>query len=328
MGLGILGANAPGTTAGQAIGQGGLLGINNYQQMLAQQQRLAVLAEEEKRRQRETEIAEDQRKRQLAAMELIRKQDPQFAALMEAAPNAVPAYAGSLYRSPTEAPSNVREWLYFSRLPHEQQQMYMAMKRAGQVVDRGSEYVVLDPTAGYSPQAVVQKDLPPEQQPAIKGAQAEASAAGQVRGKSGAEAEMGLGQALAEAQNAISVIDQMISHPGLEYAVGASSMLPIVPGTPAADFDALAQQLGGKAFLQAFDSLKGGGHITEIEGEKATAAMARLSRAQTEAGYKSSLRELKNIWQAGMARARSKARQSQARQQGGNFSGFRIIEDQ
>lgn len=337
MGLGILGANRPGISAGQAIGQGGLLGLGNYQQAMAQNQRLGMMAAEQEERKRQAQLAEEDRQRKLAALELIRQRNPTIAPYIEAAPNAIPQLMAAQNRQTTfgktpayfEGPGGLQMGLISDAGEVMFPQLPQGMKPVKPVTfqDYGSGIAAI-PYGSGTPASVIAKDLPPEQTPQVKGAQAEASAAGQVRGKSGAEAEVGLDQALAEAQNAISVIDQMVSHPGLDYAVGASSMLPIIPGTPAADFDALARQLEGKAFLQAFETLKGGGQITQIEGEKATAAMARLSRAQTEAEYKASLRELKNIWQAGMSRGRSKARQSQARQQGGNFSGFRIIEDQ
>jgi hypothetical protein len=42
------------------------------------------------------------------------------------------------------------------------------------------------------------------------------------------------------------------------------------------------EQIGGKNFLQAYQQLKGGGSITEIEGTKAEAAQARLKTAQSK----------------------------------------------
>ena len=103
------------------------------------------------------------------------------------------------------------------------------------------------------------------------------------------------------------VIDQAINHPGRGYATGASSMLPILPGTDAADFRAVLDQIKGQAFLQAFESLKGGGQITEVEGQKATQAIARLDRAQSEAEFVKSLQELRGIVASGLERARRKA---------------------
>ena len=90
-----------------------------------------------------------------------------------------------------------------------------------------------------------------------------------------------------------------VEHPGLEASVGVKSggaifdNLPyiggVIGGTDAADFTAKLEQVTGKQFLQAFETLKGGGQITEIEGTKATQALANLSTAQTEKQFRESL---------------------------------------
>ena len=97
------------------------------------------------------------------------------------------------------------------------------------------------------------------------------------------------------ADMATSVIDQLISEPGLKYITGGFSLAPVVPGTSQAKADALAKQVEGQAFLQAFQSLKGAGAITDVEGKKATAAIARLSRSQSQKDYTDALNELKQV---------------------------------
>ena len=140
-----------------------------------------------------------------------------------------------------------------------------------------------------------------------QGAVAQAKARGTAQGKAQVENEQGFGQAEATANQIMGVIDQAINHPGRGYATGASSMLPIIPGTDAADFNAVLDQIKGQAFLQAFESLKGGGQITEVEGTKATQAIARLERAQSEGEFVKSLQELRGIVANGLERARRKA---------------------
>tara|TARA_R110000868_G_scaffold86238_1_gene241944 strand:+ start:1691 stop:3169 length:1479 start_codon:yes stop_codon:yes gene_type:complete len=89
-------------------------------------------------------------------------------------------------------------------------------------------------------------------------------------------------------------------HPGLESSIGVKSWggilenLPYnvggpIPGTDAADFTASLAQVTGKQFLQAFETLKGGGQITEIEGTKATEALANLSNSQSEKQFRKAL---------------------------------------
>lgn len=72
---------------------------------------------------------------------------------------------------------------------------------------------------------------------------------------------------------------------------GALPMGINVGGTSAAGGQAKIDQLRGKAFLEAFESLKGGGSITEKEGEAATAAKIRLGQAQSEKDFLKALND-------------------------------------
>ena len=72
-----------------------------------------------------------------------------------------------------------------------------------------------------------------------------------------------------------------------------------------ADLMAIYEQVTGQAFLDAFESLKGGGQITETEGIKATQARARLQRTQSPKVFKESLYEFSDIVRRGLKRAES-----------------------
>ncbi|MFD0738226.1 hypothetical protein ACFQZQ_02840 [Lysobacter koreensis] len=129
-------------------------------------------------------------------------------------------------------------------------------------------------------------------------------------GEAQAEAAVSLPQALASADRAIAAIDKVLGHPGLATGTGASAKFDprnYIGGTDAMDFNVAARQIEGKAFLEAFASLKGGGAISEKEGEAATAAIARLNRAQSDKEYKEGLRELRRIAMSGKMLAKSKA---------------------
>ena len=54
-------------------------------------------------------------------------------------------------------------------------------------------------------------------------------------------------------------------------------------------------QLQGNVFLQAYESLKGSGQITEIEGIKAEAAIARMNRAQGAPAFKAALNDFLDV---------------------------------
>lgn len=106
-------------------------------------------------------------------------------------------------------------------------------------------------------------------------------------------------------QNALASMDQMksvigkaINHPGLSTATGASGVIDprnYFAGTNATNFRVLLDQIKGGTFLQAFERLRGGGQITEVEGKKATDAIGRLERAQSEDEFKVSLHDLNKV---------------------------------
>jgi len=97
--------------------------------------------------------------------------------------------------------------------------------------------------------------------------------------------------------SSIQVINDALSHAGLSGAVGSidSKFKSFLPDTVA--FEAYHDQIKGKTFLAAFQSLKGGGPITDVEGAKAEQATARLDLAQDENDYKKALIELRDVVQ-------------------------------
>lgn len=98
-------------------------------------------------------------------------------------------------------------------------------------------------------------------------------------------------------------IDGVLKHPGIRMGTGMSSVLNAIPGSDGYDFSLRVDQLKGQAFLQAFESLKGGGQITEAEGRKATEAIARLNTRLSTADFKVAVQELRDI----VARAQERA---------------------
>jgi len=108
--------------------------------------------------------------------------------------------------------------------------------------------------------------------------------------------------ALAGASDQIALVDQALNHPGRTASTGISSAFPTIPGSDAANFEAVLAQIQGGAFLQAFQSLKGGGAITEQEGRKAEAAIARLQTNQSDAAFEASLRDLRSVLRNGQMR--------------------------
>jgi hypothetical protein len=145
--------------------------------------------------------------------------------------------------------------------------------------------------------------------PSLQGQIADAKAGGKVTGEKTAEAVINLPQVLAQADETIKLVDELVNHPGLKTAVGTSSAFQLqrIPGTQAKAFMIRLDQLQGKQFLQAFESLKGAGQITEMEGEKATKAMSRMQAGSTEEEFIKASREFQEIIRNGVERARRKA---------------------
>jgi hypothetical protein len=98
------------------------------------------------------------------------------------------------------------------------------------------------------------------------------------------------------------VVSNILEHPGFSGSIGAKNASYLFgaksqpfAGTKEADFMALLEQLKGGAFLQAFQSLKGGGPITDVEGEKATQAIVRAQASQSEEGFRKSMNEVLDV---------------------------------
>ncbi len=90
-----------------------------------------------------------------------------------------------------------------------------------------------------------------------------------------------LESAIGTTENSIATIRKILAHPKAPGRYGVGGMMPAFPGEDAAA-QALIDQVKGAAFLQAFESLKGGGTITEVEGRQATAAITRLGAQQQD----------------------------------------------
>lgn len=102
----------------------------------------------------------------------------------------------------------------------------------------------------------------------------------------------------AQAQTMLDTIDSILADPGLNTAVGKGGLVtqfmgPFAPESSRAR--SKIEQLQGQTFLQAFESLKGGGQITEVEGKKAEQAIARLNTAQSPEDFRAALMELRGV---------------------------------
>lgn len=142
---------------------------------------------------------------------------------------------------------------------------------------------------------------------------AEAARTGQIEAESNASATNELPKVEDKATQALDLLDKIENHPGLSAVIGAPNPLKggfgvfNMPGSKAADFQTFLDQIGGQIFLDAYQGLKGGGQITEIEGEQAQKSIARMSSAQSEGAFKEALEDYRTIIKKGLNRARTAA---------------------
>lgn len=161
-------------------------------------------------------------------------------------------------------------------------------------LDAGDHFVILDAVT-RQPISRVQKNIAEQE------AQKEV---GQAAGK----AQVALPQIENAANLALETIEKIKRHPGKQYGVGVAGVLPGVPGTQQRGFVALVNQAKGQVFLDAYNALRGGGAITEVEGAKAEAARARMDRAQTQEDFDAALEDYGDVVRRGLATARSSAK--------------------
>lgn len=160
-------------------------------------------------------------------------------------------------------------------------------------VDAGTQTVLLDP---QTRQVIgsVPKDV--------------AGAASQEAiGKGAGEARVALPGAEGMARAVGEQVTSLKNDPYLPNMLGPiNSRLPNL-SSDAARVQSKMDQIGGGAFLQARQMLKGGGAITDFESAKAEAAMIRMNDAQSEQDYKAALDDFNSAVQSGIEKMRAQA---------------------
>lgn len=160
-------------------------------------------------------------------------------------------------------------------------------------IDTGTGTMLVDPRTAQQ-NTIVPKD--------IAGAKEQ-----EVIGKTTGDRKTQINDVVARADKAIKTIDEAINSPGLESATGWQSSFPTWPGSNSANFEAKIKEIQGASFLEAYQSLKGAGQISEVEGAKAENAIANLSLAQSDAQMRKALADLKEVITSGRERAKRAA---------------------
>ncbi len=119
------------------------------------------------------------------------------------------------------------------------------------------------------------------------------------------------GANLQKAGRATELINRIKTSPSLDGVLGKVEG-ELKPGTAAGfllldqneiDLIQLIDNLENSVFLEAFQGLKGGGQITELEGEKAQRAIVNLSRVRSRKDFLEALQDYQEVIDAGSERA-------------------------
>jgi hypothetical protein len=132
-----------------------------------------------------------------------------------------------------------------------------------------------------------------------------------------AEIESKLPSSILQANQTVDLIDELLGDkppkaggkPDINAMVGPLDQYRPSWTMGSGGRNALArwEQLSGKAFGAAFDMLRGGGSITEVEGVKASNAYARLQRSQDEADFKAALKDFRDAVSEGARKLADRA---------------------
>jgi hypothetical protein len=114
---------------------------------------------------------------------------------------------------------------------------------------------------------------------------------------------------LAGVERSVKLVKDLKDSPDLDKLVGSTygKLRSLMSGTTEADLQARINQIKGDAFIQAFQDLKGGGAVSETEGEKATTARTRMSEAQSVKEFRAAAQEYIDVMEAGAKSAKRKA---------------------
>lgn len=222
-------------------------------------------------------------------------------------------------------PAAIKEWQVYNSMPVEDQQRYLQMKRADQIMNLGGQMAVRNPLGGIQEQYTV---TPKETETPLYKAniEAETEKAKQYQDflsnygtkKQTAQGMLDSMQGLVDAEGNLTpdvravVGAKNIFRGSIPFTVDPETGLPAtVSGSPAASGKAKIEQLRNQSFLEAYESLRGAGALTNIEGEKGTKAKARIDAAQDEESFQQGVKDLQEVVAAGLKRLNDKQIEAQ-----------------
>lgn len=231
------------------------------------------------------------------------------------------------YGNGSQAPASQREYEYFKKLSPNEQKQYLGLKRniagEGGFIGESGNIATLQ---GYGQAGAQKKGMEQTAQnisdlaykPSIEGKSTFAREAAKTDVESQEKAQ----KVVAQADTLDNTLKLLETHPGLPDITGAKGGGAIlsylgkkepIQGTNAAGAKALLDQIKGQQFLQAFESLKGGGQISEKEGDAATKALSAINSTTSEKDLVKNIKTLREIMQKAKTRAITRAGQGYQR---------------
>lgn len=122
-------------------------------------------------------------------------------------------------------------------------------------------------------------------------------------------------QSIQSSQEVINTANKLLTHPGFKSVFGASSYLPTIAGTEAADAEAVLEQLSSQSFMASVDKMRGLGALTEMEGKKLTSALSNVKPNMSEGAAKSALNDIVTIMTRGQMKAKEIIKKQEAKLQ-------------
>lgn len=189
----------------------------------------------------------------------------------------------------------------------EERDLFFRTQRGQKTINLGDRQVVLDPQGGV--RETYENQLKPGERPQTRYEQTAATEQAKIDVDRGSN----IGKLEDQANLMLKTIDDILAdETGLEASTGGflglQGRAASVTGGMNADqrrFQPKIDQLKGQTFLNAYERLKGGGVITEVEGAKAESALARLNQAQDPEDFRKALADLREVVNTGLARAKS-----------------------
>lgn len=229
---------------------------------------------------------------------------PEEIAALQSQPDAFFQNVAAQGQQQTQDPSAVREFQFFQNLPDDEKEAFLRVKRSAQLVNTGGGSTGIltsggDVTQVTTPDQISDADAKKKRKERI------ATALGDAQGA----AQAGLGQVFESSKRMVDTVEALRNHPGMTDATGVLSLNPqrFAPGTDEYNFAVLLNQAKGQIFAQAFESLKGGGQITEFESQSVAQGLARLDQAQSQDEFLLALNDLErstiNLFELSKARA-------------------------